>query len=532
MQGIHGRGRRRSSSSPAPPTAMGAARSTCWSSLPGLVEARRRCAALTLAIAEEVASGGRRRFDKGGDQFYDQISALHKAVRGTDPDAALYWLCRMLDGGCDPLYIARRVMRMAAEDIGLADPRAFALTLDAWEAYDRMGSPEGELAIANAVVYLACAPKSNAVYVAMGEAHAGRREFGTLDVPLRLRNAPTRLMKNLGYGRDYRYAHDEPDAYAAGERYLPEEMPDRRYYRPVPRGLEMKISEALARLRAQAARERLNDRDRSEAAAFRSASRRPQPGAPWLQLDVAALRAWRTSASPPGGGGPPARRAQCQCEGRRHGQGPRRGYGAAHRAGRGAHRGLAQAERPSTLVQARARAMAAGSAESAARVRSGRPGREANVEVRRWGEPRRFELQAARSCRDRRGLGGLDFEAAARISGARFVVMRAQVARLHRALAQFMLDLHTREHGYTEVYVPYLVQPQALVGTGQLPKFEQDLFAVAGEQGFYLIPTAEVPVTNLVREQIVPAEQLPLKFVATRRASVPRRARRARTRAA
>jgi putative ATPase len=207
---------------------------------------------LTLAVAQEVASGTHRRFDKGGDQFYEQISALHKAVRGSDPDGALYWLCRMLDGGCDPLYIARRVTRMAVEDIGLADPRAFALSLEAWEAYERMGTPEGELAIATAVVYLACAPKSNAVYVAMGEAMADVEEFGTLDVPLRLRNAPTRLMKNLGYGRGYRYAHDEPDAFAAGERYLPDQLPDRRYYRPVPRGLEIKIGEALARLRTRA----------------------------------------------------------------------------------------------------------------------------------------------------------------------------------------------------------------------------------------------------------------------------------------
>src|SRR5690242_9970437 len=206
---------------------------------------------IDMRIAQEVASGTRRRFDKGGDQFYDQISALHKAVRGTDPDAALYWFCRMLDGGCDPLYIARRVVRMAVEDIGLADPRAFAMTLDAWEAYDRLCSPEGELAIANAVVYLACAPKSNAVYVAVGEAMADVEQFGTLDVPLRFRNAPTGLMKNLGFGRDYRYAHEEPDAYVAGERYLPDDMPDRRYYRPVPRGLELKIGEALARLRAK-----------------------------------------------------------------------------------------------------------------------------------------------------------------------------------------------------------------------------------------------------------------------------------------
>jgi len=205
---------------------------------------------LGAALAREVAGGSHRRFDKGGDQFYEQISALHKAVRGSDPDAALYWLCRMLDGGCDPRYIARRVVRMASEDLGLADPRALALTLDAWEAYERLGTPEGELALASAVVYLACAPKSNAVYVAMGEAMADVAEFGTLEVPLRLRNAPTRLMKELGYGRDYRYAHDEPGAFAAGERYLPDGMPDRRYYRPVARGLELKIAEALARLRA------------------------------------------------------------------------------------------------------------------------------------------------------------------------------------------------------------------------------------------------------------------------------------------
>jgi putative ATPase len=218
----------------------------------GLAQAGATPHTLDTALAREVAGGGYRRFDKGGDQFYEQISALHKAVRGSDPDAALYWLCRMLDGGCDPRYIARRVVRMASEDLGLADPRALALTLDAWEAYERLGTPEGELALATAVVYLACAPKSNAVYVAMAEAMADVAEFGTLEVPLKLRNAPTRLMKQLGYGREYRYAHDEPDAFAAGERYLPDGMPDRRYYRPVPRGLELKIAEALARLRGQA----------------------------------------------------------------------------------------------------------------------------------------------------------------------------------------------------------------------------------------------------------------------------------------
>ena len=204
---------------------------------------------VTEEIASEVSAGGYRRFDKKGEQFYDQISALHKAVRGTDPDAALYWLCRMLDGGCDPRYIARRVLRMASEDIGNADPRALALALQASETYERLGSPEGELAIAQAVVFMACAAKSNAVYVAFGAAMAGAKEHGTLDVPLHLRNAPTGLMKSLGYGKGYRYAHDEPDAYAAGENYFPEGMEPARYYQPADRGLEIKIREALERRR-------------------------------------------------------------------------------------------------------------------------------------------------------------------------------------------------------------------------------------------------------------------------------------------
>ncbi|HXH02133.1 MAG TPA: replication-associated recombination protein A [Candidatus Competibacteraceae bacterium] len=197
----------------------------------------------------EVARGGVRRFDRGGDLFYDQISALHKSVRGSNPDAALYWLCRMLDGGCDPEYIARRVLRMASEDIGNADPRALRLALDAWESYQRLGSPEGELAIAQAVVYLACAAKSNAVYVAYQAACQDAVQGGTLEVPMHLRNAPTRLMKALGHGAGYRYAHDEPDAYAAGEHYFPAELGVRHYYEPAPRGLEIKIGEKLARLR-------------------------------------------------------------------------------------------------------------------------------------------------------------------------------------------------------------------------------------------------------------------------------------------
>jgi putative ATPase len=204
---------------------------------------------ITEEIAAEVSAGGYRRFDKKGEQFYDQISALHKAVRGTDPDAALYWFCRMLDGGCDPRYIARRVIRMASEDIGNADPRALQLALEAAEAYERLGSPEGELALAQAVVFMAVAAKSNAVYTAFNAAMRDAQELGTLDVPLRLRNAPTGLMKGLGYGKGYRYAHDEQDAYAAGENYFPDGMEPRRYYEPVPRGLEIKIAEALARLR-------------------------------------------------------------------------------------------------------------------------------------------------------------------------------------------------------------------------------------------------------------------------------------------
>ena len=198
--------------------------------------------------ARQVIEGSFRRFDKGGDAFYDQISALHKSVRGSAPDAALYWLARMIDGGCDPLYIARRLVRMASEDIGNADPRALGLALDAWETQHRLGSPEGELALAQAVLYLACAAKSNAAYLAWNRALDEVRKQGSHEVPVHLRNAPTRLMKELGYGHAYRYAHDEPEAYAAGERYFPEDMPARRYYEPVARGLEIRIKEKLERL--------------------------------------------------------------------------------------------------------------------------------------------------------------------------------------------------------------------------------------------------------------------------------------------
>ena len=204
---------------------------------------------IDLAFVEATIARSLRRFDKGGDAFYDQISALHKSVRGSDPDASLYWLCRMLDGGADPLYVGRRMIRMATEDIGLADPRALRMALDAVETYERLGTPEGELALAEAALYLACAPKSNAAYVAYDKARAFIAEDGSRPVPLHIRNAPTRLMKKLGYGKGYRYAHDEEDAYAAGERYLPEGMSPVSFYEPTPRGLEAKIAEKLAELR-------------------------------------------------------------------------------------------------------------------------------------------------------------------------------------------------------------------------------------------------------------------------------------------
>ncbi len=201
------------------------------------------------AFVEDILAKNLRRFDKGGEQFYDQISALHKSVRGSDPDAALYWLVRMLDGGADPLYLARRIVRMAVEDVGLADPRALRLALDATETYERLGSPEGELALAEAVLYMAVAAKSNAVYNAYNAARAFVSKDGTRPVPLQFRNAPTRLMKDLGYGKDYRYAHDEQDAFAAGETYFPEGMPEVGWYQPTGRGLEGKIREKLDELR-------------------------------------------------------------------------------------------------------------------------------------------------------------------------------------------------------------------------------------------------------------------------------------------
>jgi putative ATPase len=215
-----------------------------------LAEPRDGRLAIDEALATRVlAAGDARRFDKRGEDFYNQISALHKSVRGSSPDAALYWLCRMLDGGCDPRYIARRIVRIASEDIGNADPRALELALNAWNVQERLGSPEGELALAQAVIYLACAPKSDAVYAAYNAARRDAAATGSLEVPLHLRNAPTGLMRELDYGKHYRYAHDEPGAYAAGENYFPEGMEKVEYYKPVPRGLEIKIAEKLRTLR-------------------------------------------------------------------------------------------------------------------------------------------------------------------------------------------------------------------------------------------------------------------------------------------
>jgi len=226
-------------------------------------------APVTADFVDAALSQNLRRFDKGGEAFYDQISALHKSVRGSDPDASLYWLCRMLDGGADPLYLGRRLIRMAVEDIGLADPRALEISLNACATYERLGSPEGELALAQATIFLACAAKSNAAYKAYNAARDFVKRDGSRPVPLHLRNAPTRLMKELGYGKTYRYAHDEPDAYAAGEDYLPEGMARPGWYQPTPRGMEARIGDKLAHLRAldAAARQESTRRGNSAASA-------------------------------------------------------------------------------------------------------------------------------------------------------------------------------------------------------------------------------------------------------------------------
>ena len=429
---------------------MRAARSTCSSLPSGLTEAhgagardhprhrRRRWRAAAAVASTRAASSSTTRSRRCTRRCAAPIRtprstgcaacSMAAAIRSTSRGASCAWRSRT------------SVLPIRAR---------FALTLDAWEAYERLGSPEGELAHRRPPWSISpCAPKSNAVYVAMGEAMEDVEKFGTLEVPLRLRNAPTRLMKDLGYGRDYRYAHDEPDAFAAGERYLPESMPDRRYYRPAPRGLEMKIGEALARLRARDESQRLNNCDRSEAAAHRSGGGRPQPRAPRLRAGRGGAAGARGAAQALAGRGrSAARRAQRQRQGRRHGQGARRGRRAAHRPRRGAD--AAGSPRPRRELDARAggaRAVAARPAEPAARVGAGRRDESANVEVRRWGEPRQLRLHS-RAITSTLGehLRGLDFEAAARISGARFVVMRgAGRAAAPRARAVHARSAHAR----------------------------------------------------------------------------------------
>ncbi len=319
-----------------------------------------------------------------------------------------------------------------------------------------------------------------------------------------MRNAPTRLLRGLGHGQGYRYAHDEPDAYAAGERYLPDELPDRRYYRPAPRGLEIRIGEALSRLRDKNTdEERFNVIDPKLLRAdlpgvVRNLARR---GFVLDETRITALEEQRKRAQIDADRVRAERNANAKAVGQAKGKGQdatallARGEELTHELG--------QVDASLLTVQTELDALQLNLPnllhES---VPDGRD-ETANREVRRWGEPRKFDFKPLDHVALGEGLGGMDFEAAARMSGARFVVLRSQVAHLHRALAQFMLDLHTVEHGYTEIYAPYMVNAAALVGTGQLPKFEQDLFAVRGEQPCYLIPTAEVPVTNLVRDQIV-----------------------------
>ncbi|KAG0278421.1 hypothetical protein BGZ96_002393, partial [Linnemannia gamsii] len=326
---------------------------------------------------------------------------------------------------------------MAWEDIGLADPRAVSIALDAAQTYERLGSPEGELALAQAILYLAAAPKSNAGYCAYNAARKFVSKDSSRAVPIHLRNAPTKLMKELGYGHEYRYAHDEPDAYAAGEQYLPDGVPHPNWYQPTPRGLEAKIAEKL---------KRLNELDSD--ASYKCALKNCKHAATAYQSKLASQKAGQKIV----------RRCRDETQ---------------------------------------------------------------NTEVSRWGSPRQFEFEI----KDHVDIGeplGLDFDSAVKLSGARFAVLRGPLARLQRALAQFMLDLHTTEHGYTEIQVPYIVNATSMRGTGQLPKFEEDLFKVphkASDEGhapenFYLIPTAEVPLTNLMRDTIVAGDKLPLKWVA------------------
>jgi hypothetical protein len=472
-----------------------------------------------------------RRFDKGGEQFYDQISALHKSVRGSDPDAALYWMVRMLDGGADPLYIGRRVVRMAVEDIGLADPRGLRIALDACETYERLGTPEGELALAEAVLYLSAAPKSNAVYEAYNAARAFVAKDHTRPVPMHLRNAPTRLMKELGYGKGYRYAHDEEGAYAAGESYFPEGMQPEQWYRPHrarARGEDPR--EARAPEKPQMIDIQTLRKD-PEAVAKRLATR--GPGA--FDLDrFQKLESTRKQLQ--------TAVEQAQASKNRIA----RDIGTAKAKGQDVAPVLEEAEKLKALLERSEQQLVVIQQEMQDFLRrvpnipheSVPVGASSddNREERRWSPgnsgPRKFDFAVKDHVDIGERLGGIDFATGAKVAGSRFVVMRGQVARLHRALAQFMLDTHTREHGYTEVYAPYMVSAECADGVSSLSKFKDDLFKVEGREPVSH-PDRRIPGDQLRRgrnsrtEPATAEIRLPLSLLPLRS-----RARQARTRAA
>ncbi len=510
-------------------------------------------ARITEAIAREVAAGGYRRFDKKGEQFYDQISALHKAVRGTDPDAALYWFCRMLDGGCDPLYVARRVVRMASEDIGNADPRA----LDAGArglatTYERLGSPEGELAHRpGRGVHGRARRRAMRSTRRSARPWRTRSEHGTLEVPLQLRNAPTALMKELGYGKGYRYAHDEPDAFAAGENVLSRRhgagallragrragsrsgsprrwrgCGDRSQNGDIPlqfAALPQQVRTPMLDPQAAPIRSRSRRRATSRAAASRSTSRaaaRSRSGARPRRSQPTRLRAERNAHAKAVG------KAKAQGAGHR---------AAAGEGGDARHASSTALEPELAAVQAEFDELAARPAEPAARDRARRARRDRERRGAPLGHAARVRLRRRSiTSRSARSSALLDFEAAGRISGARFVVLTGGVARLHRALDPVHArPAHAASTATREVYAPYLVARQALRAPASCRSSRRTCSRRRGEQEFFLIPTAEVPVTNLVREQILEAEHAAAPL---RRAyavlPLARRAPTARTRAA
>ena len=393
-------------------------------------------------------------------------------MRGSDPDASLYWLVRMLDGGADPLYLGRRIVRMAIEDVGLADPRALRLALDACETYERLGTPEGELALAEAVLYLACAAKSNAAYSAYNAAREFVAADATRPVPLHIRNAPTRLMKNLGYGKDYRYAHDEADALRGGRGLLPRRHAEVEWYRPSERGLEAKIREKLEHLRARDAEAGGKKREMIDIQLLRSnldavVARLAARGYDFPREQFLALEAERKDVQTRTQELQAARNAQAKRIGQAKAKGEDAGALMAESGAINAQ--LGELEKTLAQTQERMRqfldvvpnlpheSVPQGTSE------------KDNVEQRRWGEPRAFDFAPKDHVDVGEALGMLDFETAAKLAGARFAVMRAGVARLHRSIAQFMLDVHTQEHGYTEVYVPYMVSGECANGVRAWP---------------------------------------------------------------